>query len=800
LAALLQSLFPDDSAGRELDSDASLSISKLPENELLHLPREAANRVLKAVFEWQGVLIRQNAQAPMSPIPLLLKIALENLAETEHKIARFTDKPHIVVKLLQNQHLPASEKWTQVKSLLEDWIALESADGAGMPIVAVKKLFSLLDEVIEETGPDGNVIGKNALESVRGFGEMLETEVKSSIAETVKLPRNQIKSMLELSEEEGKVLPESSLEMIAGKGKSRQTESGKIYAHAAMSFLAVSKHVSAPTTALRDAVMALCRFLTKIEDGKSGIQMEKKRGMQAAKIQKRPPFARGSKAGLSFDPYANTWFSWQVGEAGKLWKAVDSALPETAKKRFSQLENSWKEQAKYSFAADLLQHEKEWQKQLEEWAGQLVLADSRIPTNDGHPEEIHQSAEDEKKAKIEAESTPDFTLSNDAILPDSQIHYHDNIEVKEEIHLIKEIVDSIANALALKPAIKREEMRNASYEKLKASDQLVAQKLAQKGKKYPKKSLKTNGESKLSKSVSPELVLAQINALRERLSELAPESVATKLPSGSLHEETDSQDRHNSQSEAGSTQQSLARQALREIESLLRTVLPGDLRKHLLALRGALIGDKKSDPKTMSLKALDDIRGGLDHLRDVLNRRFTEDTVPTSNFSDSDALYVGNAGLVLLWPFMGRFFEKLGLMTDRQFISLAARQKAVLLLQHITTGETQFVEYQLPLSKLLCGHPLHHPLPLELELDEALAEECNALLEVVPAHNPKMKNLTAEGFRAAWLQREGVLKTRDENFVLHIEGKPYDILLEHLPWSTSMLKMQWMEGILLVEW
>ena len=36
-------------------------------------------------------------------------------------------------------------------------------------------------------------------------------------------------------------------------------------------------------------------------------------------------------------------------------------------------------------------------------------------------------------------------------------------------------------------------------------------------------------------------------------------------------------------------------------------------------------------------------------------------------FSDTDERYIGNAGLVILWPFLGNFFARLGLLADKQF-------------------------------------------------------------------------------------------------------------------------------------
>ncbi|MBV8615872.1 MAG: hypothetical protein JOY66_19170, partial [Acetobacteraceae bacterium] len=58
---------------------------------------------------------------------------------------------------------------------------------------------------------------------------------------------------------------------------------------------------------------------------------------------------------------------------------------------------------------------------------------------------------------------------------------------------------------------------------------------------------------------------------------------------------------------------------------------------------------------------------------------------------DEAARYVENAGLCLLWPFLVRFFARLGLLTAERtgFLSDAARCRAVGLLHHLATGEGQ---------------------------------------------------------------------------------------------------------------
>lgn len=60
-----------------------------------------------------------------------------------------------------------------------------------------------------------------------------------------------------------------------------------------------------------------------------------------------------------------------------------------------------------------------------------------------------------------------------------------------------------------------------------------------------------------------------------------------------------------------------------------------------------------------------------------------------------DVLYAGNTGLVLLWPFLTRFFERFDLIVHGQFGSTTNQQQAVTLLQMMATGQLAMAEYQL---------------------------------------------------------------------------------------------------------
>ncbi|NEQ75360.1 MAG: hypothetical protein F6K23_21285 [Okeania sp. SIO2C9] len=171
-----------------------------------------------------------------------------------------------------------------------------------------------------------------------------------------------------------------------------------------------------------------------------------------------------------------------------------------------------------------------------------------------------------------------------------------------------------------------------------------------------------------------------------------------------------------------------------------------------------------------------------------------------NNFSDSDEIYIRNAGLILLWPFLKRFLLKIGLVQENLFINITSAERAATLLQYIVDNSTEIPEYILPLNKILCGIDLLEPIETNLEITKQEIAECEYLLSAVIQNWSILKNTSIEGFRKAFLQRKGILKIRDGTYLLQVERETYDILLDRIPWSIQVVKLPWMNNILYVEW
>ncbi|MDZ8183673.1 MAG: contractile injection system tape measure protein [Nostoc sp. ChiSLP02] len=171
-----------------------------------------------------------------------------------------------------------------------------------------------------------------------------------------------------------------------------------------------------------------------------------------------------------------------------------------------------------------------------------------------------------------------------------------------------------------------------------------------------------------------------------------------------------------------------------------------------------------------------------------------------NTFSDCNEFYIYNAGLILLWPFINRFFVKIGLVQENNFINIISRKRASLLLQYLADTSIESPEHILPLNKILCGIDLLEPIDANLEITASEIVECENLLSAVIQKWPILKKTSVEGFRKAFLQRNGILRVHDNGWLLQVERETYDVLLDKIPWSIRVIKLPWMDNILYVEW
>ncbi|MET0637510.1 MAG: contractile injection system tape measure protein [Chitinophagaceae bacterium] len=206
------------------------------------------------------------------------------------------------------------------------------------------------------------------------------------------------------------------------------------------------------------------------------------------------------------------------------------------------------------------------------------------------------------------------------------------------------------------------------------------------------------------------------------------------------------------------------------------------LMEPLLQLRSKDIEDNPSPEKSVASRKTND----------PVNRKI--------NIPD-EGVFVANAGMVLIHPFIEFLFGTLGLLDNGQFADELSRQKAMALLQYMVTGVESSGEYDWVVAKILCGVPLEDPVEPGIVFSSIERQEVDELLAEVIGRWAILKSTSVETLRETFLQRPGkLIMEKNDQLRLQVERQPLDLLLEHLPWSCSIIRFGWMPQVLKVDW
>ncbi|HNP26829.1 MAG TPA: contractile injection system tape measure protein, partial [Nitrosomonas sp.] len=173
--------------------------------------------------------------------------------------------------------------------------------------------------------------------------------------------------------------------------------------------------------------------------------------------------------------------------------------------------------------------------------------------------------------------------------------------------------------------------------------------------------------------------------------------------------------------------------------------------------------------------------------------------VDSADTSD-EVFYIQNAGQVLASPYLPRLFGLLELIEAGTFTNRQVAERAVHLLQFMVSEETHSPEYRLLLNKILCGLPAGIPVCNQIELSHRERDTIEDLMRGMIRNWKTIGKTSIEGLRETFLQRQGQLQLKDGIWFLTIEPGPFDVLLDQLPWSFSVIKHSWMERAVHVTW
>ncbi|MDA8707216.1 contractile injection system tape measure protein [Cyclobacteriaceae bacterium] len=161
---------------------------------------------------------------------------------------------------------------------------------------------------------------------------------------------------------------------------------------------------------------------------------------------------------------------------------------------------------------------------------------------------------------------------------------------------------------------------------------------------------------------------------------------------------------------------------------------------------------------------------------------------------------IKNAGIVIVWPYLDRFFQMLEMTEKGSFKTEGDAVRATHLIQYLITGSNETPEHELLLNKILCGIKLATPVPLQIELTDKEKETSDLMLKGVIQNWEKLKSSSIDAMREGFFVRQGFIEEKDDFWELEVEKKTIDILLKSLPWGFGTVKLPWMSKRMIVNW
>lgn len=180
------------------------------------------------------------------------------------------------------------------------------------------------------------------------------------------------------------------------------------------------------------------------------------------------------------------------------------------------------------------------------------------------------------------------------------------------------------------------------------------------------------------------------------------------------------------------------------------------------------------------------------------------ETRPPARLGERPALAeyaVSNAGVALLWPFFGRYFEVLGLMQAGKFKNNHAQERAAFFLHYLCNGQTRPAEPELVLPKVFCGlDPAALLSQTGIRPSKEQKEITESLLSAAIQYWSTLGETSTAAFQESFLDRPGMLRVREQDFHLEVERRSYDLLLRTLPWGLNPVNLSWMSMMMEIEW
>jgi hypothetical protein len=170
-------------------------------------------------------------------------------------------------------------------------------------------------------------------------------------------------------------------------------------------------------------------------------------------------------------------------------------------------------------------------------------------------------------------------------------------------------------------------------------------------------------------------------------------------------------------------------------------------------------------------------------------------------FAEDEGVYIENAGIIILHPFLTPLFKELNLLDEQDvFLPGECGQRATIILNYLCTGKETYDEHLLAFNKIVCGLKPEDNLPAGLLLTDTERSECDSLLETVVQYWEALKGAGKEAIQETFFARKGKLSFNNNNYLLQVERMATDILIDRLPWGMGIVRLPWLDHLIYVEW
>jgi hypothetical protein len=225
-----------------------------------------------------------------------------------------------------------------------------------------------------------------------------------------------------------------------------------------------------------------------------------------------------------------------------------------------------------------------------------------------------------------------------------------------------------------------------------------------------------------------------------------------------------------------------------------------------LVSSGTVISPAAKSMTTALLKRLTDetiqVIAGLTRLNEKEMERLSSEQGGSTDESviETNRTIIENSGLSLIASYLPSIFNHLGFTERGRFKTKSHAYRAAYLLEYLVSGRQRNYDYTMKFNKLLCGLKSEEILPRYKRLTQIERNEAEELIGSVIKNWKALKSTSSKGFRRSFLQRKGILTEREDGWTLQVEKKGYDLLLDSIPWTFSLIRLPWMDKHIRVEW